>query len=82
MKIDDIAGEIMQMVRNVTEKPSLVLTTENKFTDIKDWDSLNTVDLEMDIEAQLDIEFETGEFQTYETIDELIEAVKLKLSSL
>ncbi len=62
-------------MRNISSNETLVVDDSVVFEDVEGWDSLNTVDLEMDLETNLDVSFATGEFQEYKSVKELVDAL-------
>ncbi len=80
MTKQELQDEIITKIKNIADNQNLVLNEEVPFDDIDEWDSLNTVDLEMELESSLNISFETGEFQEYKTIKDLIESIATKVA--
>lgn len=70
----------IQYIKKITSNPNLNITTDTRFDDIEDWDSLNTVNMEMELESIFSISFETGEFGEIETVGELIDSLSSKLN--
>jgi len=81
MTKDMIFNTISLLTKEISQNPSLVLSETTAFLEIENWDSLNTVDLEIALESKLDIDFDAGEFQNYTTIEELVDSVSTKLVS-
>ena len=69
----------MNKISQISDNENNLLTEESIINEIPDWDSLNTVDLEMELESEFNISFETGEFQEYKSISDLLNAVNTKL---
>ena len=78
MTKEEIQILILTLIRKITLKPDLEVDDQTNFEDIGGWDSLNTVDLEMELESALGISFEMGEFQQYNDIATLLEALEAK----
>jgi len=81
MSNEQILEEVVRLIKKISSNESLNISLDTLFTDIEEWDSLNTVDLEMEIEQQMDVAFQTGEFQEYTTVKELIDALSKKKNS-
>ena len=79
MTKDMIFNTISLLVKEISQNPLLVLSETTAFSEIENWDSLNTVDLEIALESKLDIDFDAGEFQNYTTIEELVHSIATKL---
>jgi len=80
MTKQELQDEIITKIKNIADNQNLTLNQEVLFDEIDEWDSLNTVDLEMELESSLNISFETGEFQEYKTIKDLIESIATKVA--
>jgi len=78
MTKEEIQILILTLLRRITLKSDLEVDDQTNFIDIGGWDSLNTVDLEMELESALGISFEMGEFQQYNNIATLLEALEAK----
>jgi len=72
---EDILEVVTKAMRNISSNETLVVDDSVVFEDVEGWDSLNTVDLEMDLETNLDVSFATGEFQEYKSVKELVDAL-------
>ena len=72
---EDILAVVTKAMRNISSNETLVVDDGVVFEDVEGWDSLNTVDLEMDLETNLDVSFATGEFQEYKSVKELVDAL-------
>ena len=62
MNRNELENIVTKLMRQLSDNQSLVIDNETRFAEIENWDSLNTVDLEMDVESQFNIEFQSGEF--------------------
>ena len=82
MDRNDILDKVGLLIKKISENDKLTVTKDTQFSDIENWDSLNTVDLEMDIETDFNIEFDAGEFQNYRSIDTLVEAIKKSMKKV
>ena len=75
----EIFQKIVVLIKTIANNPSVAINEETQFSSIENWDSLNTVDLEMEIENEFSISFETGEFQEYKDVSALINAITKKI---
>jgi acyl carrier protein len=78
MTKEKIQTLVLTLIRKITLTPDLEVDNQTNFEDIGGWDSLNTVDLEMELESALGISFEMGEFLQYNNIATLQEALEAK----
>lgn len=79
MTQSDLLFKITAIIQKITSNSALVITETTKFDDIDEWDSLNTVDMEMELESTFDIEFATGEFRELQDVAALIACIEEKL---
>jgi len=79
MTQEELKTQVITKIKSISDNQDLELQDNTNFDDIEEWDSLNTVDLEMELESSLNISFETGEFQEYKTIKELIDSLQTKV---
>lgn len=78
---DEIISKVYNLIKTIAQNEDLSLEEETIFEEIDGWDSLNTVDLEMEVESKFNVSFETGEFVEYNSIKELIDCLEGKLNS-
>jgi len=76
---EDILEVVTKAMRNISGINALEVKDSVVFEDIEGWDSLNTVDLEMELESSLNVSFATGEFQEYKSVKELLDALGEKV---
>ncbi len=79
MTTTEILKEVTDKIKTIASNQDLDITLDSEFENIAEWDSLNTVDLEMELETAMNISFETGEFTEYKTVKELVDALGSKL---
>lgn len=79
MKKEDILEKIIDLAKKVADNPELEITPSTKLNEIEDWDSLNNVDLEMSIETEFGVSFDTGEFEELKEMNTIVKAVEGKL---
>ena len=80
MDRSELQNIVTKLTKQVSDNQSLVINNETRFDEMENWDSLNTVDLEMDVESQFNIEFQSGEFQTYKSVKNLLDAIEKKVT--
>ncbi|MDY0117094.1 MAG: phosphopantetheine-binding protein [Sulfurimonadaceae bacterium] len=80
MQREDIFIKITQIIQKATSNPTLILTEKMELEDIENWDSLTTVDVEMEIENIFSVDFEIGEFKETPNIESLLDLISSKLS--
>jgi len=80
MQREDIFLKITKIIQNATSNSSLELNEATELENIEDWDSLTTVDVEMEIENIFSVSFEIGEFKEIIDIKSLLNLLETKLS--
>jgi acyl carrier protein len=76
---EEITFKIKGIMRKIASNSALEIEESTVFEEIEDWDSLNTVDMEMEVESHFNISFEVGEFRELHTVGELIDCITSKL---
>ena len=79
MQREDIFLKITQIIQKATSNDDLILKEETELEDIENWDSLTTVDVEMEIENVFSVSFEIGEFKETRDIKSLLDLLSSKL---
>ena len=80
MQREEIFSKIINIIRKATSNPNLELDESTLFEDIEDWDSLTTVDVEMEIESVFGLSFQVGEFKELKSIKNLLDLIAAKLA--
>ncbi|HEY3638810.1 MAG TPA: acyl carrier protein [Rhizomicrobium sp.] len=79
MNRDEIRGKIQELLRDVIDDDTIVVTDGTTADDVKGWDSTNHVRLMIALESALNIQFDTDEIIAPETVGELITLIQSKL---
>ena len=74
-----LLNKVNQIFKEVLEIEELSLKGREHIVDIDGWDSLNHVKIILAIESEFNIRLKASEVFEIEIIDELIEAIKLKI---
>jgi acyl carrier protein len=77
---EELLVKITDIIRKIASDPSLKIEESTRFSEINEWDSLNTVDMEMELENIFSISFEIGEFRELDDIDGLLNCMLEKLN--
>lgn len=81
MDRDQIRLKIQELLRDIVDDETVVLTDDSTADDVADWDSTNHVRLMVALETALDIRFETDEIAAPQNVGELISLVQSKLQA-
>ena len=79
MTKEEILETIERLMRQITQNPDLPVEESTRFEEIEAWESLNTVDLEMELENTFSISYEMGEFQEIKDVASLAESLLKKI---
>lgn len=79
MEKANLLTKVIDIIRKITSNPVLAVDETTKFDEIEEWDSLNTVDMEMELENIFSIDFEVGEFRELDDINALLTCITEKL---
>ena len=79
MDRDAIRAKVQEILRDVLDDDTVVLSDETVAEDVVDWDSTNHVRLIVGIEEDLGVRFETDEITRPESVGELVDLIASKL---
>ena len=79
MDRDTIRAKVQQILRDVLDNDSVVLSDDTVAEDVVDWDSTNHVRLIVGIEEDMHVRFESDEITRPESVGELVDLIAAKL---
>lgn len=78
MTRDIIVNHVQEIFRDIFNNKHLVISDETTANEIKDWDSLNHINLISSIEKEFKIEFALGELQGLQNVGAIINLILKK----
>lgn len=78
---DQILGEMSTVFRRVLDDDSITLKRETTANDVKNWDSLNHIELVMATEKHFNIRFNFAELQKFRNVGEMCDNIITKLGA-
>ena len=81
MTRNEILNLIRDILADVIDQDSLVLTEATTANEVEDWDSINHVKLLLGLESELNIQFDTDEVGDAKNVGELIDVIEQKLGT-
>jgi acyl carrier protein len=81
MDRDAVRGAVQEMLRDIVDDDSVVITDATVAEDVVDWDSTNHVRLIVAIEEAMNIRFETDEITQLESVAALVDLIQTKLAA-
>ena len=79
---EQVLTEVTKIFGEVLDDDSIQLTYETTANDVKDWDSLNHIQLVVAIEKHFKIRFNFAELQKFKNVGELCDNIVAKLNSV
>ncbi len=79
---EQVLTEVTKIFGEVLDDDSIQLTYETTANDVKDWDSLNHIQLVVAIEKHFKIRFNFAELQKFKNVGELCDNIAAKLNSV
>ena len=79
MTKEEILETIIRLMKQITQDPDLPVEESTRFEDIEELESLCTVDMEMEMEKNIKVRYEVGEFQEIKDVASLAESVLKKI---
>lgn len=78
MEVNQVMAEVNDIFREVLENDSIQVQYETTANDIAEWDSLNHIQLVVEIERHFGIRFKSDELLSYKNVGEMCEAIARK----
>jgi acyl carrier protein len=80
MDTNQVMTEVNDIFREVLENDDIQVKYETTANDIAEWDSLNHIQLVVEIERHFGIRFKSDELLSYKNVGEMCEAIARKKS--
>jgi acyl carrier protein len=81
MDRDAIRAKVQEILRDVVDDDSVIITDDTVAEDVVDWDSVNHVRLIVGVEESMNVRFETDEITRPESVGELVDLIQAKLAA-
>lgn len=78
---EQVLGEVNQVVCDVLNNDSIKLQYETKANEVKDWDSLNHIQIVVAVEKHFGIRFNFAELQKFKNVGEMCDNIATKLAA-
>jgi len=78
MAREDILRQVNEIFIEILEDEKLVLAEATQAADVRDWDSLNHIQLIVAIEKHFNIRFRSRDIQSWRNVGEMINSIEEK----
>ena len=78
----NILENLNVIFKDVLDSEDIKLNLNTTANDVEDWDSLNHIELVVNIEKQFDIRFSSKEIQSWKNVGQLAECINNKLLAI
>lgn len=78
MERTDLLKQINSIFIDVLENEDIVLTENTNADDVEEWDSLNHIQLVVEVEKTFSLRFTAMEIQSWNTVGEMIDCIIAK----
>ena len=78
MEKTEILNKVNEVFRDVLDEPELIITEATSADDIKEWDSLNHLQIIFGIEKSFSIKFTSNEISNFLTVGDMCYALASK----
>ena len=75
MNANEVLAKVTDIIRDVFDDESIVVSRDTIAKDVEGWDSLNHLQLMNEIEDEFEITFTMGEVQGFSNVGELIDSI-------
>jgi acyl carrier protein len=76
----DILNRVQEILRDVLQQPSLIITRESSAKTVTGWDSLAHVDILWNVEHDFSVRFALGEVQDLKNIGDMVDLLERKIA--
>jgi acyl carrier protein len=80
MSPNQLLSKLTEIVRDILDDPSIVLTRESTADDVEDWDSLAHINIILAIEREFHLKFDLEELKPMENVGTLLDIIQSKLA--
>jgi acyl carrier protein len=74
-----VLAQLTQIMRDLFDNDSIVLTPETTAADVENWDSLNHIALTVAVESKFGIKFKTAELEELLNVGDFVHVIEKKL---
>ena len=82
MKREDVFEKLNTIFRNNFDDESIMLTDDTSSSDIDDWDSLEQINLVVEIQDEFNIKFNIDEVNAMNNVGEMVDFIIQKIGVL
>lgn len=75
MSRDEILKKINDILKDIFDDNTIVITCETTANDIPEWDSLNHINIISTIENEFDVEFSMEEVINFKNVGDIVERI-------
>jgi acyl carrier protein len=79
MTQDQIKSKVTEIIRDVLDDETIILTRETTANDVEDWDSLAHISIIVAIEKEFYIKFDLTELKPIQNVGQLLDMINRKI---
>ena len=80
MSVQNYLVKVQNIFRDVFDDEDLIINYSTNSENIEEWDSLNHINLVLNIEKTFNIRFKVGEIQALKNVGEMIDLLEEKIN--
>jgi acyl carrier protein len=76
MTKEQVLHALTEIFRDVFDDPALVITADTTAEDIKDWDSVNHINIVVAAEIRFKVKFKTAEIEELKNVGDFVQLIE------
>jgi acyl carrier protein len=77
----EVLEKLTNIIRDILDDDSIVVTPETTADDVEDWDSANNINIVVSAESRFKIKFKSAEIERLRNLGDFVAVIQRKLSA-
>ena len=80
MEKDEIRNKLTEIIRDILDDETILLSRKTVAKDIEDWDSLAHISIIVAIEKEFNVKFDLYDIKRLQNVGDMIDLIEVKIS--